>query len=148
VSPANPVAIRYDALAQCLSRFVGWLEKETVIHMPRIGCGLAGGSWDQVEPLLEEHLAGVGFDVRVYDLARDIVPSLQLLKSPEAWMPGQRSARPGRPGLDRSAACADAHEPVALAAATGVHAASTAVGDRRWPARAGGLGCGSGGGGP
>jgi hypothetical protein len=95
-----------------------------------------------------EHLAGVGFDVRVYDLARDIVPSLQLLKSPEAWMPGQRSARPGRPGLDRSAACADAHEPVALAAATGVHAASTAVGDRRWPARAGGLGCGSGGGGP
>jgi len=36
--------------------------------MPRIGCGLAGGSWDQIEPLLEEHLAGAGFDVRVYDL--------------------------------------------------------------------------------
>ena len=36
--------------------------------MPRIGCGLAGGSWGQIEPLLEEHLAGAGFDVRVYHL--------------------------------------------------------------------------------
>ena len=40
----------------------------TLIHMPRIGCGLAGGNWDQIEPLLEEHLAMAGFDVRVYDL--------------------------------------------------------------------------------
>jgi hypothetical protein len=36
--------------------------------MPRIGCGLAGGNWDQIEPLLEEHLALAGFDVPVYDL--------------------------------------------------------------------------------
>lgn len=64
-----PVAIRYDALAQCLSKLAGQLEAGTAVHMPRIGCGLAGGSWDQIEPLLEEHLAAVGFDVRVYDLA-------------------------------------------------------------------------------
>jgi len=68
VSRANPVAIRYDALAQCLSKLADKIEQGTVIHMPRIGCGLAGGSWDQVEPLLDEHLAMAGFDVRVYDL--------------------------------------------------------------------------------
>jgi hypothetical protein len=44
------------------------MEAGTLIHMPRIGCGLAGGKWDQIEPLLEEHLARAGFDVRVYDL--------------------------------------------------------------------------------
>lgn len=68
VGPANPVAIRYDALARCLSKLAGRIEAGTAIHMPRIGCGLGGGSWDQIEPLLEEHLAMAGFDVRVYDL--------------------------------------------------------------------------------
>ena len=68
VSRANPVAIRYDALARCLSKLAGQIEEGTLIRMPRIGCGLAGGTWDQIEPLLEEHLAMAGFDVRVYDL--------------------------------------------------------------------------------
>jgi O-acetyl-ADP-ribose deacetylase (regulator of RNase III) len=66
VSQANPVAIRYDALAQCLSKLASRTEPGTLIHMPRIGCGLAGGTWDQIEPLLDKHLAGL--DVRVYDL--------------------------------------------------------------------------------
>jgi hypothetical protein len=68
VSPGNPVAIRYDALAQCLSTLAGRLAEGMTIHMPRIGCGLAGGNWDQVEPLLDNHLARAGFDVWVYDL--------------------------------------------------------------------------------
>jgi len=54
------VAIRYDALAQCLSKLAGQIDEGTIIHMPRIGCGLAGGNWDQIEPLLEEHLAMAG----------------------------------------------------------------------------------------
>lgn len=68
VSRANPVAIRYDALAKCLSKLASRIEQATIIHMPRIGCGLAGGNWEKIEPLLEEHLALAGFDVRVYDL--------------------------------------------------------------------------------
>ncbi len=68
VSPANPVAIRYDALAQCLAKLAARIEAGTLIHMPRIGCGLAGGNWGQIEPLLDKHLAEAGFDVRVYDL--------------------------------------------------------------------------------
>ena len=68
VSRTNPVAIRYDALAECLCKLAGRIESGTLIHLPRIGCGLAGGTWDQIEPLLEEHLAMAGFAVRVYDL--------------------------------------------------------------------------------
>ena len=68
VSRANSVAIRYDALAQCLAKLAVQIGQGTLIHMPRIGCGLAGGNWDRIEPLLEEHLAMAGFDVRVYDL--------------------------------------------------------------------------------
>lgn len=67
VNQANPVAIRYDALAQCLSKLAGRITRGTIIHLPRIGCGLAGGHWHQIEPLLEEHLATAGLDVRVYD---------------------------------------------------------------------------------
>jgi hypothetical protein len=36
--------------------------------MPRIGCGLAGGTWDRVEPVLESTLAAAGVEVVVYDL--------------------------------------------------------------------------------
>jgi hypothetical protein len=38
------VAIRYDAFAQCLSKLAGQIDEGTIIHMPRIGCGLAGGN--------------------------------------------------------------------------------------------------------
>jgi hypothetical protein len=35
--------------------------------MPRIGCGLAGGTWDKIEPLIEENLSMNQILVRVYD---------------------------------------------------------------------------------
>lgn len=35
--------------------------------MPRIGCGLAGGTWDRVEPLVGERLVARGIPVTVYD---------------------------------------------------------------------------------
>ena len=35
--------------------------------MPRIGCGLAGGKWAKVEPIIERATAGL-CDVFVYDL--------------------------------------------------------------------------------
>jgi hypothetical protein len=37
--------------------------------MPRIGCGLAGGTWDRIEPLIHERLLSAGLHVTVYDLA-------------------------------------------------------------------------------
>lgn len=36
------------------------------LHMPRIGCGLAGGAWHEVEPLLRKHLDLEAFAVTVY----------------------------------------------------------------------------------
>lgn len=62
--------IRYDALRTCLdkvSEYAGEISKGTVsIHMPRIGCGLAGGSWPEVEKIIKETLPDR--DVFVYDL--------------------------------------------------------------------------------
>jgi O-acetyl-ADP-ribose deacetylase (regulator of RNase III) len=60
--------IRYEALADCLRR-VGEKadELKASVHMPRIGCGLAGGDWARVEPLIEEFLVEHGLAVHVYD---------------------------------------------------------------------------------
>jgi O-acetyl-ADP-ribose deacetylase (regulator of RNase III) len=60
--------VRYDSLAACLAQVaVKARELGASVHMPRIGCGLAGGDWSRVEPLIEEHLAAAGVPVTVYD---------------------------------------------------------------------------------
>lgn len=38
------------------------------VHMPRIGCGLAGGEWPTVEAIIERTLSAAGVAVVVYDL--------------------------------------------------------------------------------
>jgi len=74
--------IRYPALSENLKRVyeaiskgtlyfkaVELAEKEPVtIHMPRIGCGLAGGNWTIVENIIKEELVNKGIDVYVYNL--------------------------------------------------------------------------------
>ena len=63
----NP-PIRYDAVLSCLQK-VGQFarENEASVHMPRIGCGLAGGTWSRIEPLVTSSLSGHGIIVIVYD---------------------------------------------------------------------------------
>ena len=59
--------IRYDALTQALSEVNTIAEKlGATLHMPRIGCGLAGGDWENVEAILQKT---VTVDVTVYDLS-------------------------------------------------------------------------------
>ena len=36
--------------------------------MPRIGCGLAGGTWDKMEPKIVKELTEKEISVTVYDL--------------------------------------------------------------------------------
>lgn len=62
--------IRYDAVFNGLQTVAGWCEQlsETTIHMPRIGCGLAGGDWRVIEALVNVTLIDKGIDVTVYDL--------------------------------------------------------------------------------
>lgn len=39
--------------------------------LPRIGCGLAGGTWERVEELIALNLSLRGIPVTVYDLASE-----------------------------------------------------------------------------
>ncbi|MGA5146785.1 macro domain-containing protein [Streptomyces griseoincarnatus] len=62
------VPVRYEAIDTALDRLAGHaLELGASVHMPRIGCGLAGGRWSRVEPLVEERLVRRGVPVTVYD---------------------------------------------------------------------------------
>jgi O-acetyl-ADP-ribose deacetylase (regulator of RNase III) len=59
--------IRYDALLECLKQLGFHAHQlQASVHMPRIGCGLAGGKWEQVEKLIADTLPGT--EVFVYDL--------------------------------------------------------------------------------
>ena len=40
---------------------------EASVHMPRIGCGLAGGKWEEIEPIITDELTSQGIEVSVYD---------------------------------------------------------------------------------
>jgi O-acetyl-ADP-ribose deacetylase (regulator of RNase III) len=60
--------IRYAALRDGLGKLAdGALRLEASIHGPRLGCGLAGGKWEVVAPIIEETLCQAGLAVTVYD---------------------------------------------------------------------------------
>ncbi|MGB4771706.1 MAG: macro domain-containing protein [Chitinophagaceae bacterium] len=63
----NP-PIRYDALSKSLKSLGNFsIEINASVHMPRIGCGLAGGSWDEIEPIIQQQLSSKSIEVFVYD---------------------------------------------------------------------------------
>ena len=60
--------IRTQALRAGLERVARYArENAASLHMPRIGCGLAGGRWELIEPIIEETLVAAGLPVTVYD---------------------------------------------------------------------------------
>ncbi|MGC4044938.1 MAG: macro domain-containing protein [Armatimonas sp.] len=63
------VPIRYDAVEACLENLaVHAVELDASVHMPRIGCGLAGGTWDRIELLISKTLLASNIAVYVYDV--------------------------------------------------------------------------------
>lgn len=70
-SARNPKPLNLRALSFALEQ-LGTLAIDlsaAAIHMPRIGTGLAGGDWIEVEPMLRHHLVNVrSLPVFVYDL--------------------------------------------------------------------------------
>lgn len=59
--------IRYEAVRTCLRKLaIETKALQASVHMPRIGCGLAGGRWEEIEPIIAEELAGI--EVTIYDL--------------------------------------------------------------------------------
>lgn len=67
LDPEGGPPIRYESLALCLAKVGDYVDiYGGSVHMPRIGCGLAGGTWDRVGPIVEDALEGIA--VTVYDL--------------------------------------------------------------------------------
>ena len=63
----NP-PVRYDAIASALSQVCRFaIENNASVHMPRIGCGLAGGDWKKMELIILEELTDKKISVVVYD---------------------------------------------------------------------------------
>lgn len=63
----NP-PIRYEAIREGMKLIKEKsVELNASIHMPRIGCGLAGGKWENIEPILKEELVKENLKVIVYD---------------------------------------------------------------------------------
>jgi O-acetyl-ADP-ribose deacetylase (regulator of RNase III) len=64
--------IRYEAVEACLSKVAQKAQElNASVHMPRIGCGLAGGKWDEIEPIIVKTLCENEVSVTVYDLASE-----------------------------------------------------------------------------
>lgn len=64
------VPIRYEAIETGLVKIAAQAQElDTSIHMPRIGCGLAGGKWEQVEPIIERTLLAAEVPTYVYDFS-------------------------------------------------------------------------------
>lgn len=69
LGPSREARIRYGALETCLESLASEARAAPAsIHMPRIGCGQAGGSWEVVEELIQTCLIESGVSVTVYDL--------------------------------------------------------------------------------
>ena len=69
--PSVTTRLRYGPLQACLIRLAEFaLANEATVHMPRIGAGLAGGSWPIIEELIGQEVCSRGVSVTVYELIR------------------------------------------------------------------------------
>ena len=69
--PNNDIPIRYEAVRTGLASVAAEATRlRASVHLPRIGTGLAGGSWDKIVPIIETELCSKGIAVTVYDLPR------------------------------------------------------------------------------
>ena len=52
---SNGVPVRYEAVESCLEKLSTEAKALSAsVNMPRIGCGLAGGKWEKVEPIIKK----------------------------------------------------------------------------------------------
>ena len=62
------IPIRYPAVKQALEKVTEYAKQQNAsVHMPRIGCGLAGGNWDSIEPIIIDTLIQNNISTSVYD---------------------------------------------------------------------------------
>ncbi len=76
--PSRLPRIRYKHLSACLQQLREFaLNERASVHIPRIGCGEAGGNWTIVEDLVRENLSDYGVSVTVYDLRSNPKPQVR-----------------------------------------------------------------------
>lgn len=83
--PSETPRVRYAAIEKALGLVAAKAQaNDASIHMPRIGCGQAGGSWMLVEELVNSILTTGNLRVTVYDLPNSAFSSsaLQLSLAP------------------------------------------------------------------
>jgi Zn-dependent peptidase ImmA (M78 family)/O-acetyl-ADP-ribose deacetylase (regulator of RNase III) len=74
--PSPTPRIRYAALEKCLAKISDFASsKSASVHMPRIGSGESGGSWDTVQEMVQDTLIADGIPVTVYDLPPKRLPN-------------------------------------------------------------------------
>ena len=62
--------VRYEAIREGLKKVAIEARRlRASVHMPRIGCGLAGGDWRTVGKIVEEELVNADVPVTVYDFS-------------------------------------------------------------------------------
>lgn len=60
--------IRYSFVSECLERVSQFAKRQNAtVHMPRIGCGLAGGQWTKIEEIINDNLISHEIETIVYD---------------------------------------------------------------------------------
>lgn len=65
----NKFPVRYDALKQGLRTVAEFcLSNNATFNAPRLGSGLAQGSWPIIAEIIENEVCKLGVDVTVYDL--------------------------------------------------------------------------------
>ena len=67
--PRGASRLRYSALQSGLVNLAKTaVELGASVHMPRIGTGYAGGSWEIISELIEQEISSRGIPVTVYDV--------------------------------------------------------------------------------
>ena len=80
--PSPTPRIKYLHLKNCLEQLAVLAKQRSAsIHLPRIGCGQAGGVWTIVSELIEDALCSRGVKVYVYDL-----PGAQIPQHPQTTL--------------------------------------------------------------
>jgi len=65
----NPIPLNYTELHNCLEQVADQADTlNATVHMPRIGCGLAGGNWETVEGIINDQFNYYEIESFVYDL--------------------------------------------------------------------------------
>lgn len=65
----NPSPIRYEALRQGLKTVADFCDLQGASYVsPKLGSGLARGSWNLIEQIIQQEIANRGISVTVYEL--------------------------------------------------------------------------------